>query len=239
MKIFRPGNEGAARETQTQREENPYLSARRSWDSHVGSVIAGRNMWRIIALAALMIVLAAVGGIIHIGSQSKFVPYVVEVDKLGQVRGVQPAVRPGAIDPNVMESQLVRFVEAIRTVSPDLAMQRRSIFVVYSMLPSKSSAFAKANTWYQGEKTNPRKRAERETVTIEVTSVLPQTANTWQVDWKESIYDRTGVLMTPPFLMRALLTTRIIAPDSSTSEEQVRNNPLGIYVQDFNWSKPL
>ena len=41
-------------------------------------------MWQILAILSLMITLAAVGGIIHIGSQSKFIPYVVQIDNLGE-----------------------------------------------------------------------------------------------------------------------------------------------------------
>ena len=39
-----------------------------------------------------------VGGIIHIGSQSKFVPYVVQVDRLGQAVAVAPADRAAPAD---------------------------------------------------------------------------------------------------------------------------------------------
>lgn len=54
--------------------ENPYLAARRTWNDHVGSQVASRRMWQIAALMAFMVVLAAIGGIIQIGSQSKFIP---------------------------------------------------------------------------------------------------------------------------------------------------------------------
>lgn len=73
--------EGGRREGEN---ENPYLSGRRSWNDHMESVAASRNMWQILAILSLMITLAAVGGIIHIGSQSKFIPYVVRIDNLGR-----------------------------------------------------------------------------------------------------------------------------------------------------------
>src|SRR5574338_1111009 len=59
--------------------ENPYLAARRTWNDHVGSVISQRQTWQVIGILSLLIALAGVGGVIHIGSQSKFIPYVVEV----------------------------------------------------------------------------------------------------------------------------------------------------------------
>jgi hypothetical protein len=70
--------------------ENPYLAARRTWNDHVGGVVSSRQTWQVIGILSLLIALAGVGGVIHIGSQSKFIPYVVEVDKLGQTVAAGP-----------------------------------------------------------------------------------------------------------------------------------------------------
>ena len=35
------------------------------------------------------------------------------------------------------------------------------------------------------------------------------------------------------------VTVYTVATTPNTTEEQVRNNPLGIYVRDFSWSKQL
>jgi type IV secretory pathway TrbF-like protein len=37
--------------------------------------------------------------------------------------------------------------------------------------------------------------------------------------------------------MRALVTVYTVPSTPQTTEEQVRNNPLGIYVRDFSWSR--
>ena len=79
---------------------NPYLNAQRTWNSHVGSLVASRLIWQLTAIIALLVVLASVGGIIYIGSQSKFVPYVVEVNKLGESAPVAARrARKGSIAP--------------------------------------------------------------------------------------------------------------------------------------------
>src|SRR5690606_15187070 len=72
------------KQPQEPREENPYLNARRAWNDHVGSVVSAHQSWQVIGILSLLIALTAIGGIIHVGSQSKFIPYVVEVDKQGQ-----------------------------------------------------------------------------------------------------------------------------------------------------------
>jgi len=76
-------------------------------------------------------------------------------------------------------------------------------------------------------------------VTVQINSVLQQTESTWQVDWLESTWNRNGTVVSGDVRMRALLTVEQIPPSPETTEQQMRDNPLGIYVSDFNWSKPL
>lgn len=219
-------------------EENPYLTARRTWNDHTASIVFARNMWQLLGILSLMIALAGIGGIIYIGSQSRFVPYVVEVDKLGQALAVAPAQRAAAADQRVVHAAVAAFISDARLVTPDVALQRKAVFRLYSMLSATDPATAKMNEWLNGtEKSNPFTRAEDETVSIEILSVIPQTPDTWQVDWNETIRDRQGIIKENPFRMRALVTVYIVPATTKTTEEQVRNNPLGIYVRDFSWSK--
>jgi type IV secretion system protein VirB5 len=39
--------------------------------------------------------------------------------------------------------------------------------------------------------------------------------------------------------MRALVTVYVAEPSPDISEAQLRNNPLGIFVSDFAWSRQL
>jgi type IV secretory pathway TrbF-like protein len=219
---------------------NPYLAARRTWNDQAAANIASRQMWQLVGILSLMVALASVGGITYVGSQSKFVPYVVAVDKLGQAVAVAPANRAAVADPLVVHASVASFVADIRTVTPDIALQRRAVYRVYSMLASTDPATIKANEWLNGtEESSPFKRAAKETVSIEVSSVIPQTADTWQVDWIETVRDRQGLSKGQPYRMRALVTVYVVAPKAETTEEHIRNNPLGIHVRDFSWSKQL
>jgi type IV secretion system protein VirB5 len=218
--------------------ENPYLAARRSWNDHVGAVVASRRLWQIVALLSLLIALASVGGMVHIASQSRFVPYVIEVDKLGQALAVGPAQRAAPVDQRVVHAAVAAFVADLRTVTPDVALQRKAVFRAYAMLSSSDAATAKANEWLNGtEDSSPFRRAAKETVSTEIVSVIPQTPDTWQVDWIETVRDRQGILKGQPYRMRALVTVYTVPATPQTTEEQVRNNPLGIYVRDFSWSR--
>lgn len=178
---------------------NPYLNARRTWNDHVGRIVAQARLWQVLGLSALMIVLVAVGGIIHIGSQSKFVPYVIERDKLGQVRAAGPVAATGKADSRVVEAQLSDWINDARMVSVDVALQRRAVLRVYAKLVPTDPATIKMNEWLNGNpEKNPFKRAETELVSVEIKNVLPQTKDTWQVDWVETTRDRTGALKAEP-----------------------------------------
>lgn len=220
--------------------ENPYLAARRAWNEHEGAVVAARRIWQMVGILALLVALAAVGGLVAIGIQTRFVPYVVEVDKLGEALAVAPARQAAPTDPRVIEASVAQFVADARLVTPDVALQRKAIFRLYALLSSQDPATAKMTEFLNGtESSSPFKRAETVMVSTDIVSAIPQTPETWQVDWLETTRDRQGIAMGPPVRMRALVTVYIVPPTPATTEEQMRNNPLGVYVRDFSWTKQL
>ena len=220
-------------------QDNPYLNARRVWNAHEGEILSSRRTWQIIGILSLLIALSAVGGIVYIGQQSKFVPYVVAVDKLGNATAISRADRAAPVDSRVMQATLAAFISDARLVTPDIAVQRASIFRLYAHLAPKDPATLKMTEFLNGsEDANPFKRAEAETVHIEITSALPQSSETWQIDWIEETRNREGGLK-QSVRMRALVTAYVAPPDSRTDEEQIRRNPLGIFVRDFSWAKQL
>lgn len=223
---------------QVQDTRNPYLNARKLWNDHTQGIMNNTRMWQTIALLCLMITLAAVGGTIYLASQSKFVPYVVEVDKLGQAVAVAPAQVAQPADERVIHASLAAFMSNARLVTPDIALQRKAIFAVYAMMNADSPATSKMTAWLNGDPaSNPFNRAAKETVETEIVSVIPQSPDTWQIEWNEKVFDRQGAPIQPPYRMRALATVDIIPPTSSTTEEKIRQNPLGVFVRDFSWSK--
>jgi type IV secretion system protein VirB5 len=217
---------------------HPYLNARRSWNSHVGSLIASRTLWQAMALISMLVAFAAVGGVVYIGSQSKFVPYVVEVNKLGESMAVAPALQADKVDQRIVRASVAEFIVNARTVSPDIAMQRRAIFKVYALMISGSPSAKKMTAFLNGNpETNPFKRAERQTVNVEIVSAIPQTSSTWQVDWVETQRTRKGEVMGKPYRMRALLNVSSQATPADASDDQIRLNPMSIYISDYSWSK--
>lgn len=220
--------------------ENPYLSARRTWNDYTGSIIAARRLWQVVAISSLMIVLVAVGGLISVANKSKFIPYIIEVDQVGKANAVAQVNPTTKVDPRVLKASVSEFIADSRLVTPDIALQRKAIFRLYARLSPNDPATAKINEWLNGSaEASPFARAAKVMVTTEIKSVLSQTADTWQIDWVETTRDRQGVIVGKPQTMSALVTLHTAEPASETTEEQLLMNPLGIYVRDFSWQKLL
>jgi hypothetical protein len=72
-------------------EGSVYLKARQEWDERYADLVLGKRNWQITAgMMAITLVLAF--GMVWVSTRSKFVPYVVEVDKLGYAIGAPSAL---------------------------------------------------------------------------------------------------------------------------------------------------
>jgi type IV secretion system protein VirB5 len=177
-------------------------------------------------------------GLIAMAQRSQFIPYIVEVDKLGQVAAIQSA---SAIDetnlPNVIKAMLASFIARARMVTPDQMLQAKAVREVYAHLISSDPATGKMNDWFNGTKdSTPFAKSEKILVNAEITAILPQSAETWQIDWTENTVTRKGEPVSS-VTMRALVTVYLVPPTRATTEAEIQKNPIGLYVKDFNWSK--
>jgi type IV secretory pathway TrbF-like protein len=218
------------------RNPNPWLDSRRSWNSQIDRAFADKHVFQLIAVACLLIALASVAGLTYLGGQSKMVPFVIQVDKLGEQVVVGQAQVAAPADPRVVRASLAAFISAVRTVTPDQDLQRKLVFSAYGMRRVKDPATVKANEFLgDTSEMSPFKRASRMTVDVEVNTVLQLTDRSWQVDWTETARDRDGAPLGKPQLMRAVLDIYLDPPPPDARQEQITRNPLGIWVRDFNW----
>jgi type IV secretion system protein TrbF len=223
----------AAPAAPSQNERNPYLDARREWNERYGDYIQAAHHWRTVALVSSLVALIAVAGVTYIGAQNKVVPYIVEVDKLGEAAAVARADTAGAVDKRVVKSYLARFVADWRTVTIDRQAQKGAIDRVYAMLPGGSVALGKLNDYFKAH--NPFTVASKQSVEVAITNLLQLSDKTWQVEWREVIRDPRGEVQ-GSVRMKASIIVGITAP---TDEKLMLINPLGIYVTDINWSQQI
>ncbi len=224
----RPKN--AAAMTPDNPQSAVYMLARREWNERYGSYIAQRDAWRLAAFAAIGLAALAVGGFIFERSQSRIVPYVVEVDKLGDAIAVARADLATPLAPTILRAQLARWITSMRSVFIDVTAERKVIGEAYAMIDRNAAAFQTANEWFEAH--DPFKRAATELVSVQVESVLPLSAETWRIEWREETRSRDGALVSrQPW--QAMATVKVVAP---TTEAAVLINPTGLFVETFSWA---
>ncbi|MDR8093096.1 conjugal transfer protein TrbF [Burkholderia gladioli] len=226
-----------ARTTQ-KAEPNPYLDGRRTWNSHVGSILAINHVLTAVALISMFTVCGAVAGYIHLSKQSKFIPFIVRENEAGEPTGGRPLTRRESADEREIHAAVAKFITNARMVTPDAALQRKAVFNVYSMLSPDDPATKKMNEYLNGsDDVNPFNRAAKVMVSTEIKTAIPQVPGTWQVDWAETIRDRQGVQLKPTYMMRALVTVYEADLPPDATEQQVTENPHNIKVRDYSWAQ--
>lgn len=208
-----------------------YAAARREWNEQVGTLASERDTWRLTALCCLGVTALAVGGIAWIGAQSHAVPYVVAVDKLGDALAISRADVMAPADPRVIRARLGRWISDVRTVFTDVAAQRRIIGDAYAIMSRTGTAYRSINEYYAA--VSPFDRAKTETVGVQVNSVIPLSANAWQIQWTENHRGRDGTPL-PREDYRGVVTISINPP---ADDATILANPIGLFIESIEWQK--
>lgn len=177
--------------------------------------------------------LLTVAGLVWLSAHSRIVPFVVAMDSLGRPVAAGPAEQTTSADDRIKRATLYTWLENLRLVTSDGVAQRKAIDRVYAYVASGSQAQAFIRDFYRSDP--PQKRAQTETVSIQVESVLPTTERTYEIEWTETTRDLYGTV-TQKARWKAAFTIAINPP---TDEVTARINPLGIYVTNASWGKLL
>ena len=208
-----------------------YLTARREWNERYGSYISQRDSWRLVALAAMGVAAIAVAGNVWQSSQSHVVPFVVEVNHLGDALPIKRADVAAPANPAVIRAQLARFISDVRSIYIDVQAERALITNAYAMVDRGSAAYTFLNEYYAAN--DPFTRAADETVYAHVESVLPLSANTWRVEWREDTTSRDG----RPEFSKYWEATLMVSVNPPKTDAEVLVNPTGLFVESMPWGE--
>jgi len=208
-----------------------YMAARAEWNERYGSYIQQARSWRLAFFMSATVSLMSVGGVVYIGSQSRLVPYIVEVNKLGDALAAERADIASTPDTRLIRAQLARWISDTRTVYLDASAEQAIITEAYGMVDRQSPAYTDLNAYFRAN--DPFKRAQTQTVNIHITSVLPISQYTWRVEWDEQTTSRDGSMQQASH-WQATVTIALHPP---TDSETVLINPTGLYVQNFSWAQ--
>lgn len=210
--------------------ETPYQRAAQVWDDRIGSARVQARNWRLMAFGCLILSAGFASALVWQSARGTVVPWVVEVDGTGDARTVEPAVadyRP--TDPQIAY-HLARFVEQVRSISADPIIVRQNWLRAYEFTTDRGSValndYARSN--------DPFTRVGTQQVSVEVSSVIRASPDSFRVAWTERRYENGQLAGTERWT--AILTVVIQPPRDA---ERLRRNPLGVFVNAINWSKEL
>lgn len=214
----------------TPQPETPYQRAGQLWDERIGSARVQARNWRLMALGGLVLTTGLSGALTWQSLQGRVVPYVVEVDRLGQAQAIAPADRDfRPTDPQIAWF-LGRFITDIRSRSLDPVLMREHWLGAYDYVTQRGSIFLSE----YARAADPFANIGDKTVSVQVTSVVRASDTSFQVKWTESAYERGSLAGTSRWT--AILTVTVKPPRTA---ETLRKNPLGLYVDAVDWSREL
>ena len=150
--------------------------------------------------------------------------------ELGEARAVEAAsagYRPS--DPQIAW-HLARFIEEVRGLPADPIVVRQNWLRAYDFTTDRGALalndHARAN--------DPFTRVGEDQVSVEVSSVIRASPDSFRVAWSERHYENGQLARTERWT--AILT---IVIDPPRTAERLRANPLGIYVNAISWSREM
>jgi type IV secretion system protein VirB5 len=182
------------------------------------------------AFGSLLLSGGLASGLVWQSIRGTVTPWVVEVDRLGQVQAVAPADSSyEPTDPQIA-FHLARFIEDVRGLPADAIVLRQDWLRAYDFTTNRGAEalndFARTN--------DPFAKLGKLQISVEVSSVIRASPNSFRVAWIQRSYENAHLSATERWT--AILTVVI---DTPRDADRLRKNPLGVYVNAINWSKEL
>jgi type IV secretory pathway TrbF-like protein len=157
----------------TPEPETPYQKAAQVWDERLGSARVQAKNWRYMAFGSLILTATIASALVYQSARGTVVPWVVQVDNLGQAQTVAPAAadyRP--TDPQIAW-HLARFIEQTRSIPADPIIVRQNWLRAYEWTTDRGAAalndYARAN--------DPFTKVGKQQIAVEVSSAISRTAS--------------------------------------------------------------
>jgi type IV secretion system protein VirB5 len=213
---------------QTPEPVTPYQKAEQLWDERIGSARVQARNWRLMAFGCFALSAGLSAALAWQSMQSRVVPYVVEVNKFGEVHAVAPAIQNYQPTDAQIAWFLARFITNVRAVSTDPVLVRKDWLAAYDF--ATDHAVLLLNDY--ARQANPFGQIGTRSVSVQVTSVVRASDSSFQVKWTEQVFERGSLAATSRWT--AILGIVLQPPRTA---EQLRKNPLGLFVNAIDWSR--
>jgi type IV secretion system protein VirB5 len=216
--------------------ETPYRAAQQAWDERLGSAVIQAKNWRFAFLATCALLLCTSLSLFALVHQQRIIPVVVALDKeSGEPTVVGPVdqrkYQPGPLEIKYFLSQFIRFV---RSVPLDQVVIKQNWLRAYAFMRKEAAGLL--NEMTQKEADSPFNKIGKVLVSVQPLSILqiPDTSS-YQLRWKETVYSSNGTKIQE----YTMLATFIIEIDPPKDEQTLQENPLGVFIKNFQWNREL
>jgi len=213
------------------------LRARTEFTNAFGDLARGKRNWQLVACWLLGLLTVVVAAYVHLASAARVVPYVVEVDRLGQIAAAGAAEEMKTPEPRLVASQLAAFVRAVRMVLPAASprLEAEVMRQAYTFVDQASAAATTLNGYFADPLHDPRILGRTLTREVHVTSTLPVPGtSTWKLRWTETDLPLEVGVATRTVAWEGYITVRLRPPETA---DAIRDNPLGVFITSINWTE--
>jgi type IV secretion system protein VirB5 len=204
------------------------------YDQYINKVIKQNRTWQLVGLCSVIMLLGTIIGWFRVLSIQKEIPIVIEVNELGRSKYVGDISGKSYLHGYTVKDYMVE------SVLRDFIAYTREIYVDQEIM---SKNYRQAAAWCSNElklKLRDELMAEdpfamigRIKRIVSIESGIKTTNATWQYDWFDVTNDIYGKEISR-LRYRGMFTVAIKEPKT---ENERFNNPLGIYIIDYNISK--
>lgn len=211
---------------------NKEEAAVNKYNTIVGKLSLDKSVWKAISISLAIIILIMFLVIAYMGTRPR-PGYVVEVIASSGEAYLNPnnvyaadSYRPSDA---VIRNMLSGFVTKLRSVSSDRSVTSKWLMNVYAMMTQNAANQIRDYV----EDTDPVNRGLEEKVEVDVFNIARISESSYQVDWRETVTEIRSAALLSDRRYRAVLQIAFYKPNS---EEQLENNPLGLYITDITIS---
>jgi type IV secretory pathway TrbF-like protein/sugar phosphate permease len=205
----------------------PYRQAAGIWADRLDDTRDKPQNWRLAALGSTIVpALLSLALAISIGGATA-TPYVLDLRRLDALRVHQATTNAYPPSDAQIAYFLGHFIRNVRSLSLDPIVVRanRTNTLDYVTAPLARSLYDYADNG------NPFTKERARSVAVDVIAIERFSKNSFELRWKEEVYERGRIVGTQHFTGFAGI---ILKPSAESSK-----NPLGLYVHALNWSRDI
>jgi len=210
----------------------PHLKGQQEFERFFGGLVERRRYWQSTAILSLLVNLCLVVGLVLLSLQHKVVPYVVELDTLGESRAVGKVAHLHVPD-RATVAVVRRFVHNLRTIPTDSRLLNVRFNEARSFATGKALETFVRDVRGKRDALEAMLRRGDARYVEEISNVLrvPGNEEIYRVTWRETAR-RNMTEVSSAF--EGYFQVHIEPPDT---EEVLIVNPFGIYITDYTVSE--